>query len=59
MNRDAKIATHFKGRLLVEYFVTPGQEDSYCKFPEHRKFAFKESRLPPRITTMLKNVRHV
>ena len=42
MNMDANIATHFKGRLLIEYFVTPSEQDEFCKFPEHRKFNFKE-----------------
>lgn len=42
MNMDANIATHFKGRLLVEYYITPPEEEDFCKFPELRKFSFKE-----------------
>ena len=42
MNRDAKIASNWKGRILVEYSVDPQKKGEYCKFPELKIQRLKE-----------------
>lgn len=41
MNQDAKIASNWKGRMLIEYSITPPEEGKYEKFP-----VFKKQKIP-------------